>query len=40
LLPKKVRAPMYETVIILVYSIFYLWVTALWAPEQAWWPFK
>jgi hypothetical protein len=39
LLPKKVRAPMYETLIILVYSVFYLWVTALWAPAQAWWPF-
>jgi len=38
-LPKKVSAPMYETVIILAYSIFYLWVTALWAPAQAWWPF-
>ena len=40
LLPKKVRAPMYETVILLVYSVFYLWITAMWAPAQAWWPFK
>jgi hypothetical protein len=39
LLPEKVRAPMYETVIILAYSVFYLWVTSLWAPAQAWWPF-
>jgi len=40
LLPKNIRSPMYETVIILAYSIFYLWVTALWMPAQAWWPFK
>ncbi len=39
LLPQKVRAPIWETAIILVYSVFYLWVTALWAPAQAWWPF-
>jgi hypothetical protein len=39
LLPKPIRAPRYETVIILIYAVFYLWVTSMWAPAQAWWPF-
>jgi hypothetical protein len=33
-LPKPVRAPMYETVIILIYSVFYAVITAFWLPAR------
>jgi hypothetical protein len=33
-LPKQVAAPMYETVIILIYSVFYAVITAFWLPAR------
>jgi hypothetical protein len=34
LLPKQVRAPRYETVIILIYAAFYSVITAFWLPAR------
>jgi len=34
LLPKEIRAPTYETVILLIYAVFYGYLTALWLPSR------